>query len=73
MTEPRCDLCGAEPATVRFTEVDEGRVTKRTICRNCARTQGLLDEPPVVDHVPDGIETCVDPLGIVLAGTQRRW
>lgn len=42
----RCDLCGGESAEVRYTEVDEGRVTKRTICRSCAHARGLLDEPP---------------------------
>ena len=42
----RCDLCGGESAAVRYTEVDDGRVTKRTICRACAHARGLLDEPP---------------------------
>ena len=46
VSELRCDLCGAGQPTVRYTEIDEGRVTKRTICRTCAHARGLLDEPP---------------------------
>jgi protein arginine kinase activator len=46
MSESRCDACGKLPATVRYTEIDEGRVTKRGLCRACAASRGLLDEPP---------------------------
>jgi protein arginine kinase activator len=45
MSQTNCDLCGGQHATVRFTEIDDGRVTKRTICRACAQSRGLLDEP----------------------------
>jgi protein arginine kinase activator len=39
----RCESCGAQPAPVRYTEIDAGRVTKRTLCRACAQQRGLLD------------------------------
>jgi len=43
MSEPRCDLCGGQHATVRFTEIGDGQKTKRTICRTCAEARGLLE------------------------------
>ncbi len=43
MSDPRCDLCGGQHATVRFTEIDDGQKTKRTICRTCAEARGLLE------------------------------
>lgn len=46
VSETQCDLCGGGAANVRYTEVDDGQVTKRTICRACAQARGLLDEPP---------------------------
>lgn len=45
MSEPKCDLCGGQHATLRYTEIDEGRTTKRSICRSCAQSRGLLDVP----------------------------
>ena len=50
MSDRRCELCGKQPASVRYTEIDESQVTKRFICRGCAQARGLLDEPskPVV-------------------------
>jgi protein arginine kinase activator len=43
MSDPHCDLCGGQHATVRFTEIDDGQKTKRTICRTCAEARGLLE------------------------------
>jgi protein arginine kinase activator len=45
VSEPRCDQCGKQPASVRYTEIDEGKVTRRKFCRACAQERGLLDEP----------------------------
>jgi protein arginine kinase activator len=45
VSEPRCDQCGKQPASVRYTEIDEGTVTRRKFCRACAQQRGLLDEP----------------------------
>jgi len=45
MNETRCDLCGDQHATLRYTEIDDGRTTKRSICRSCAQSRGLLDVP----------------------------
>lgn len=46
MSEKRCDVCGKQPATVRYTEIDEGQVSKKALCRVCATARGILDEPP---------------------------
>jgi protein arginine kinase activator len=50
VSDKRCELCGKEPGSVQYTEIEEARVTKRLICRSCAQARGLLDEPakPVV-------------------------
>jgi protein arginine kinase activator len=47
VTNPsRCESCNASPAPVRYTEIDAGKVTKRTLCRACAEKRGLLDTGP---------------------------
>jgi protein arginine kinase activator len=50
VSEKRCELCGKQPGSVHYTEIEESRITKRLICRSCAQARGLLDEPakPVV-------------------------
>jgi protein arginine kinase activator len=46
MSEPRCDQCGKQPGTVRYTQVDSGHIRKARLCAACARARGLLDVPP---------------------------
>lgn len=46
MSANRCESCGTQPAPVRFTEIDAGRVTKKSLCRACAQKRGLLDDGP---------------------------
>jgi protein arginine kinase activator len=46
MSDTRCDQCGKQPATVRYTQVDSGHVRKGRLCAACARARGLLDIPP---------------------------
>jgi protein arginine kinase activator len=46
VSEKTCEICGKAPAAVRFTEIDADRVTRRRLCRACAASRGLLDEPP---------------------------
>jgi protein arginine kinase activator len=50
VSDPRCDQCGKQPATIRYTEIDDGKVTRRKFCQACAVGRGLLEEPskPVV-------------------------
>jgi protein arginine kinase activator len=45
VSDKRCELCGKQPASVHFTEIDESQVIKRFICRGCAQSRGLLDDP----------------------------
>lgn len=48
MSDKLCDVCGKQPAKLRFTEIDEGQVKKkRALCKVCAEAQGLLETPPV--------------------------
>ncbi len=46
MSESRCDQCGKQPASVRFTQVDSGHVRKGHLCASCARARGLLEIAP---------------------------
>lgn len=39
-----CDLCKKNAASVHYTEVADGQVSKQFICRECAESRGLLDE-----------------------------
>jgi len=56
VTDRRCDECGKQPATVRYTEIDEGNVTRRSYCRACAEGRGLLDEAPKpIVALPEGL------------------
>jgi len=45
VSEPRCQLCQKNPAAVHFTEVEDSKKRKLHICRACARTRGLIEEP----------------------------
>jgi protein arginine kinase activator len=46
VSEPRCDQCGKQPAGVRYTEIDDGKVTRRRFCKACALRRGLVEETP---------------------------
>ncbi len=43
VSDSRCDQCGKQPASVRFTQVDSGHVRKGHLCAACARARGLLE------------------------------
>jgi protein arginine kinase activator len=48
VSDKLCDVCGKQPAKLRFTEIDEGQIKKkRALCKVCAEAQGLLEPPPV--------------------------
>jgi protein arginine kinase activator len=44
LSEERCDQC-KQPAAVRFTQAEGGRVQRGYLCTACARARGLLDIP----------------------------
>ena len=40
-----CDICGKNPATIHFTQIVDGVVTKMHLCADCAKKKGIfLDE-----------------------------
>ncbi|MFQ5599514.1 MAG: UvrB/UvrC motif-containing protein [Candidatus Krumholzibacteriia bacterium] len=45
MSNKKCDLCEKNRATVHYTEIADAKVSKLFICRKCAASRGLLDEP----------------------------
>jgi len=58
-----CEICGKNPARIRYTEVHQGETHKRRICEECARSLGFdvaagsapeqgAAEPPLVEYPP---------------------
>jgi protein arginine kinase activator len=39
-----CDQCGQGNATIQYTEVSRGEVSRVNLCRKCAASRGLLSE-----------------------------
>ncbi len=50
-----CDQCGKENASIQYTEVAEGQISKLHLCHSCAESQGLLGDQEEEDNSVDAL------------------
>ena len=75
-----CDQCGQADASIQYTEVADGEVSKLNLCQSCAQSNGLLGDVEVdgvdalISHLSqgDGPDT-PEPLAQVLECPTCQW
>jgi len=61
-----CDQCGQSDASIQYTEVAGGEVSKLNLCQRCAQSNGLLD-----DIQGDGVDALISHLSQAEGVTQE--